>query len=673
MTNRPFSQIQLQIQQYIEQEYTIKDEMNWTLPPNSDLGDISFPLFSLAKKTKLNSDEIGEKIKTSILNNKYVENVIVERGFLNIYLNKKNFAKEITKQIMKKNLFDLKCEKEKERIVVEHTSSNPNNALHIGNFRGSVIGDVLARLYKELGATVNVRYFINDLGRQIAPVVIGYSLLKEKKVKPDTKIDLWIGKIYACMNNMLDIQETKRKILALDSTITIDDWYSLDEQEAETIEETVNQSELNEEEKNNLIKQLSKHHRIHNSLFEKIPSLYELLQEELLDKEIDLSKLTLEYIDTYQKGGTNAIVETFRELTELALSGHIETLKKFNIHHDDYDRESDVMWSGEVEEILTQLDSKGWLRHDGKARLLKSDELASTLRYKELYNIHHEIPELILVNSEGIPLYPCRDIAYHLHKLEKIDGTFCYNVIGKQQQQPQMGLKIALYGLNKQDIADKIIHLDYEYVSLVGRKMAGRELEYVTPDELIELAYEEVLTIMEDREIEEREKKKIAEAIATSSIKYFILKMDPQKTVVFEAKKATSPTENTGTFLLYTYTRATNILKKAKGKGYDLQQVIDAVSDLSFTITEDEEWDLIKSIDELPRILTRAIETLRPDTVANYTYDLAKTFTKFYEICQVLGADSEDTIKFRLVLVYITIKALDSLFEVMGISKITKM
>lgn len=670
MFHRPYDQIKTVLEDYVKELYDIKEEMIWSRPPSSSFGDLSFPLFALAKKLQMNPQKLGATLKSRIKDNHLVEKASVERGFLNLFFNKKHFSSNVIKTVLDDHYTNLSLKSE-EKIMIEHTSSNPNNPLHIGNFRGSVIGDVLGRIYRLLGAKVNVRYYINDLGKQIAPVVIGYFLLKNHDIKPDVKIDFWIGQIYASMNTMLEIQILKKDLLShfKEQKIIASNVYYLENQEYSSYVELLAEN-TGEEDLTRLLERLEKNYQVQNSLLEKIPDIYQTLQKLILSEVKDLYKKTENYVQAYLKGSDKDIIAKFREVTTEALSGHITTLKLFNIHHDDFDRESDIAWMGEVSTILQTLEEKGWLRHDGKARLLKSDEVASSLRFKEKYLITHEIPEAILVNSKGVPLYPCRDIAYHLHKFDDFAPTKCYNVIGKQQQFPQLIVRIALYALNKKELADKIVHFDYEYVTLIGRKMAGRELEYVTPDEVYDLTSEEAFKIIQDRDFNDNEREEIVRAIASSSVKYSILNMDPQKNVVFDVKKATDLNANSGPFLQYAYTRAKNILKKASEF---INDIIKTFDNEKIIVEEENEWILIKLIERLPFVYKRAVENLRPDVVANYAFELCQAFNKFYETCHVIGAETEGQKIFRLVLVHSYVKCMESLFDAMGLEKLDKM
>ncbi|MHA1197917.1 MAG: arginine--tRNA ligase [Candidatus Heimdallarchaeaceae archaeon] len=669
MSSRVYDDIKEVIIKVLKNNYKKELDLDWTFPRSSELGDISFPLFNISKELKKSPQEIGNFILENLPKTNIIGTTALQGGFLNIFLKKNEFFSKLLNSLLAQEKYGASKIKSKERIIVEHTSSNPTGPLHVGNARSSIIGDVIGRLYKFLGAEVNIRYYVNDLGRQIAPLVIGYQLVKNK-IKPDVKIDLWVGKLYAIMNTLLEINQIKHLMESKGSKISSkSSKYELTESEIAEYENILE----NKDPENKISSQLNKLLRIQSSLKDRIPELYSVLHKATNENIDDLNSQTTLYVKIFQEGKDKEIVSQFRELTEKVLAGHIETLEMLNIFVDDYDWESVYAWSGEVPQVLDELSNKGYLRHDGKAMLLLCDKIATETSYKSKYDIKHEMSDLIIVNSEGITLYVCRDIVYHLHKLDKFNATYCYNVISKQQQLAQQGVKLALYALGKSDIADKIEHYDYEYVSLVGRKMAGREFEYVTPDEIYELTQKEIYEILKNREYQQDQMDEIAQKVSSSSVKYHILKMDPQKTIKFDVKKAADPNENSGPFLQYSYARALNILLKAPEKGIDVKEIIDNANSIDLKLESEAEWNLIKMIEDLPHVLIKSLNTLKPDSVANFTYSLASAFHKFYDACPVLIAKEESVLQTRILIVYSTIKCLESLFEVMGIVILEKM
>ncbi|MBY9000290.1 MAG: arginine--tRNA ligase [Candidatus Heimdallarchaeota archaeon] len=674
MISRPFDEIKQLIDDYLKREYSATSEISWSKSPSANLGDISFPLFNIAKEVKTNPIDLGKSIIATVTFPETVKEVSLQGGFLNINLNKKIFALTVLHSILNQVNYGQSSVLSDKRIIVEHTSSNPTGPLHIGNFRGSVLGDVLGRTFQYLGAAVNTRYYVNDLGRQIAPLIIGYFLLKDEKVEPKEKGDLWLGKIYASMNTFLEIQQLKQKLKQLGmENIGINSLYLLNKDDLNLIPEFLKNLSEDNKEMNTTTNWFKKLSRVQKSLKDRIPEIYNILSKLISSQVTNLESVTNEYVKLYQEGKDKSIVGKFREVTKMALKGHIETLNLFEIYHDDFDWESDVAWSGEIETMLDILERENYLRFDDKARLLENDKIAEELGYKAEHSINYEIPDSIIVNSEGTTLYPCRDIVYHLHKLEKFDANLCYNVIAKMQQLPQLAVRLALYGLGRKETADKIHHFDYEYVSLIGRKMAGREFDYVTPDELYVLAKDEIKSIIENRGYSKDEQKKIAEKIAASSIKYHILKMDPQKAVAFDVKKAVDPNANSGSFLQYSYARALSILRKAAEQNIDVQQIINAIQKDKLSIEKEAEWELIKLMEELPSVFVKAASSLRPDSIANYAYSLAASFHKFYDACPVLKAENPVLVNTRIIIVFAIIRCLESLFTVMGIDALEKM
>lgn len=674
MYSRIYDSIKNQLQEILKDKHDITTELVWSKPHSSNLGDLSFPLFNVAKETSLTPQDIGKELIENFPMMSIIDRFELKGGFLNLFINQNEFAKIILSEIISLDKYGKSNLKEKKRIIVEHTSANPISPLHIGNIRNSILGDVIGRLYRFLGAKVNFRYYVNDLGRQIAPVIIGYFLLNNDGIKPDTKIDIWIGKIYALMNTFLEIYQIKSEFESLSLIPDIESSsYELSEAEIEYYQAKLDTSSVDQQQKERILKQLLKLLRVQNSLKEKLSELYLQLKNLLVLNVEDLDDLANKYLVGYLAGEDKEMVDKFRKVTQNTLSGHTETLNLYNIYHDDFDWESEVSWGGEVGKILAQLDKKEFLRHDGQALLLENDKIASQLGFKEKYNINYEIPDLILVNSEGIALYPCRDIAYHLHKLEKFNANYCINVIGKDQQLAQLSVRTALYGLGEHEKADKILHYDYEIVTLVEGRMAGREFEYVTCDELFIMAKNEIETILENRDYSTEIKEDIAKKVSISSIRYSILKIDPQKIVTFDAKKAVDPNENTGPFLQYSYARALNILQKAPKKGIDADSIIQSVKQINFDIRKEVEWKMISLMEELPFVLKRALTQLKPDTVANYAFSLASVFHKFYDACPVLLAKDKDSLDTRIAIVYSFTKCLESLFEVMGIDTLEKM
>jgi len=152
---------------------TKQHDINLEIPPNSELGDYAFPCFSLAKVFKKNPNEIAEELAKKIQLNNVINKIEVKGPYLNFFVNKESLSENVLKEIVKnKNYGSFGLGKGK-KILVEHTSINPNASPHVGRARNALIGDSIVRILKFQGYNVETHYFINDVGKQIAMLVLG--------------------------------------------------------------------------------------------------------------------------------------------------------------------------------------------------------------------------------------------------------------------------------------------------------------------------------------------------------------------------------------------------------------------------------------------------------------------------------------------------------------------
>jgi len=180
-------------------------------PPRAEFGDLSTNIsFELSKEAKKVPKEIAEEIADKIRPKKYIKEIKAVNGYLNFYLNYELFAAELLSEI-KENFGKGKTKKKK--IIVEHTSANPDGPLHIGHLRNAVIGDVLARILKFNGFEVETHYYLNDMGKQIAKVVWG---LDKVKADENKKGDHYIADIYIGANKIIE----EKRDEALDSEVS---------------------------------------------------------------------------------------------------------------------------------------------------------------------------------------------------------------------------------------------------------------------------------------------------------------------------------------------------------------------------------------------------------------------------------------------------------------------
>jgi len=661
------STIQSTVEKILE-KMGVKVEVKILRTPSSELGDFSFPAFTLSKDLKKDPNTIAKTIanEMSSLKIDLIEKIDVVGGYVNFYLNRKL----VTEKILKTVLIDVEKYGKSDilnglKIMVEHTSVNPIAPIHIGNLRNSCIGDVFSNVLEMAGGNVKRHFYVDDMGRQSVATAIGYKLLKNRGVKPDRKPDLWMGIIYALMNAFLMIQEIKEKIWSLvpETKKYSKNKYYISNDELNSI---LKHKEIQESKE--LKKEILEWSSVLKSLEERFPELTKKLLEEV--SKIDDLKNYCDKLGKRYEEGDPEVKSIIREMCDVTLSGIKETLSNFGICFDSFDWESDLVWSGKVKNVLIALERSGYVyKEEDGVKILDLERYVSEHNLKKKLGISEdfEIPPLVLTRSDGTTLYTTRDIAYTVWKFE--DGHFdrVYNVIGAEQSLPQLQINIALRILGHDEWADNLIHFKYELVHLVGRKMSGRRAQYVTADEVLEEAIRRVKEILRKSPYSEEEKEKIAKNVGVGAIRYALINVTPLKPVIFDMKKILDMKENSGPFIQYNYARACSILKKADIEKIDPERV-----DYSL-LTSNEEWDLIKAIGEFPIKIIDIINEMRLEILTNYMNSLAILFSKFYEKKPVLKVEDERLRLARLALVKAFQITLGNALTIAGIKPLERM
>ncbi len=583
--------------------------------------------FKLAKELGKDPESAAREVLNRLDLRKvaYASEAYVDRGYLNLRVERGRFFRDIIRLASSEELGI--GERKGSTLMVEHTSVNPVHPLHVGSGRNALIGDSFSRILRFLGWDVRRHYLVNDCNLQVAILAAGRSKLRD--LRPKGKIDHWFGLIYAISNASLEIWKAKRGI-ASDSKI--EDWIETFERVRRVEPELERVGELSEEEVISLLR-------------------------------------------SYQKGEA---VEMFREVAESVLEGFLSTLGRMGIHYDQFDWESDLIWKGWAERAVRRLEDSGYLgREEGAIyvdlwRAVREREDVRRvfgLSEEEIAKIEEEgrLGEVVprrfyLSRSDGTWLYTGTDVAYSLYKFEGIGVEACYNVIASEQSLEQRGVRacLALMGYDP----DRLVHLSYEMVNLVGAAMSGRRGIYVTLDEILDEARRKVEEILRGRGIDDEELSEISEKVALGAVKYALISVSPNKVVQFRWERVLNFEENSGPFIQYAYTRALSIIRKAGEvpKDYDPEELRSEI-----------EVSLIQMISEFPERVRSAYQLMRPDIVAIYANDLASLFNKFYETHPVINAARREERDARLNLVWAVKGVLGLSMDLIGIPRLEKM
>ena len=541
----------------LEKETGQKD-LKLEIPPNSEMGDYAFPCFNLSKVYKKAPAQIAEELAKKIQLNNSISKIEVKGPYLNFFVNKEKLSNNVLKDIIKNKEYGSSELGKNKKILVEHTSINPNASPHVGRARNALIGDSIVRILKFQGYKVETHYFVNDIGKQIAMLVLG--------------------------------AEGKKGI-------TFDD----------------------------LLK-------IYIDINKKV------------EEKPELEKEVFDLLNKLEKGDKK-IIKRFKDVVNICVKGQTKIFSELNIKYDEFDYESDYLWSKETEEILKKLDKTGKLFTDDEGRKVLN---------QEGYNLAMKSPVLVLTRADGTSLYPLRDLAYHIDK--KKDESIL--VLGEDQKLYYQQTSAALSLLKHK--VPRAVH--YSFVLLQEGKMSTRKGNVVLLEEFMKEALDKAKEEIKKRHGSVNEKN--AKKIAYGAIKYAILKVSPEKNVLFDWGQALNFEGDSGPYLQYAYARICSIIGKYGRK-------IEENADFKLLNTP-KEVELIKTLGNFPVVVKEATEQLKPHLIATYIFELSSKFSVFYNDCPILKAE-ENVMEARLVLIECVQRVLENGLGLLGIDVLEKM
>ena len=281
------------------------------------------------------------------------------------------------------------------------------------------------------------------------------------------------------------------------------------------------------------------------------------------------------------------------------------------------------------------------------------------------------LDEKLLLRSDGTSVYITQDIGLAVQRKEEYHFDKHIYVVGNEQNYHFQALSAILNKLGYQ-WADQLFHLAYGMVELPDGKMKSREGTVVDADDLIQVmrdtAEETSKNSNKIGDLAPDEADEIYRIVAMGALKYFILKVDPKKNMVFNPDESIDFNGNTGPFIQYSYARIQSVLRKATARGYSIPVSLDENQPIN-----EKEKQLIKQLYLFNEAVEEASSSLNPSAIANYTYELAREFNQFYHDYSILRADSEEQISVRLLLAQQVGKTIKQAFGLLGIEVPRKM
>jgi len=284
------------------------------------------------------------------------------------------------------------------------------------------------------------------------------------------------------------------------------------------------------------------------------------------------------------------------------------------------------------------------------------------------------LDQKLLLRKDGTSVYMTQDLGTAQLRQKDYNAEKLMYVVGNEQDYHFTVLKLILEKLGF-EWGKKIHHLSYGMVELPNGKMKSREGTVVDADDLIdEMVATAEQTSKEkgrsDEGTDPQEQAHLYYILAMGALKYFILKVDPQKNMLFNPQESIDFNGNTGPFIQYTHARIRSIIRKSQDQLHvDLSQNPDTAS----VELNDKEREIVKILHDAPAIIDQAAQNYSPAMIANYVYDLAKSFNSFYQDTPILREENANVLKFRLKLCDFVAKVIKNMMGILGIEVPEKM
>ena len=351
------------------------------------------------------------------------------------------------------------------------------------------------------------------------------------------------------------------------------------------------------------------------------------------------------------EAGDPATVALWKEMNSWVYAGFDETYKALGVNFDKIYYESETYLDGK-EKVLEGLEKGVFYRKEDGS--VWADLIADGL------------DEKLLLRSDGTSVYMTQDIGTAKQRFDDYPIDRMVYVVGNEQNYHFQVLSLLLDKLGYA-FGKGLVHFSYGMVELPEGKMKSREGTVVDADDLIEemirTAREMADELGKTAGYSEKETEDVARMVGLGALKYFILKVDPRKNMVFNPQESIDFNGNTGPFIQYTYARIQSVLRRSE---LNLSPTETHPVSTETPINEKEE-ELIQRLSEFPSIVEEAAESFSPAVIANYLYDLVKEYNQFYHDYSILKEENTELRRFRLLLSRQTGKVIETGLKLLGI------
>lgn len=609
-----YSHIGRILSSYFIQEHELELEFSELqfVPTRKDFeGDYTLVVFPLVRYMKASPEECGTILGDLLIEKSdYIQGFNVVKGFLNLSLSGK-FWRDSLKQC----LDPVKNSKAQGagKLVIEYSSPNTNKPLHLGHIRNILIGWSIYKILERRGHEVIKTQIVNDRGVAICKSMLAWKLFSggETPESSGKKGDHLIGEYYVKFDQELN-------------------------EEYETWQNSEEGKKYFEQNSGDTSREVF-FKKFKNTYFNDFSKLGAQVREMLIDWE----------------KGKKEIVYLWETMNSWVYNGFEQTYSLLGVDFNKTYYESDTYKLGK--ELVTEgLKREIFYREkDGSVWV----DLESSGMDKKL-----------LMRSDGTSVYITQDLGTARIRFEDFEMEKMVYVVGNEQDY-HFQVLFEILKMMGEPYAGGLYHLSYGMVDLPTGKMKSREGTVVDADDLIEdvirIASENVVDRGDMSEVTKEEKLENIRRIGMGALKFQLLKINPKKRMVFQPEESVDMQGHTGPYIQNAYVRIHSILRKVGDS--------DFLGFEDYLYIAEEERELIKQLLSYEETVVKAAGDYDPSHLANFTYQLARSYHRFYHEHPILKADSEDARNFRIQLSTSVANTLQDAMELLGINMPTRM
>lgn len=663
-------------------------------------GDITLVTFPYAKLSGKSIEETGHAIGEYLQKESgLVERYNVVKGFLNLVIGQRYYI-DCLQHVAANPQYGLReAAADAPLVIVEYSSPNTNKPLHLGHVRNNLLGFAVSNILKANGNRVLMVNLVNDRGIHICKSMVAW-LKSGNGETPETnniKGDHLVGKYYVKFNDVLS-EELKPVLAELYAGNGLE--FFTERQQVELKALLAKRQPLTDK----VAQEAANVDRA--KIAEQFASLFAEAEKDESIKANLSNKELLKFIDKQEKP-TPAQQDQLKLLKTLvkaenALSENASAIKEIAQNKCAITREAQEMlrkWeAGDADTIALWKKMNGWV-YDGFAITYKNLGVRFDKMYyeSETYLLGKNIVEKgladgtltkrddgavvldltadklepkVLLRSDGTSVYMTQDLGTALERYKEFPFKKHIYVVGNEQDHHFKVLKIALKRLGY-DWSEGLYHLSYGMVELPNGKMKSREGTVVDADELLKDITSSAAIMAQEKglidDMTEEEKSNLYHTVGSAALKYFMLKVDPKKTMLFNPAESVRLEGDTGPFIQYAYARTRQMLHKIGSGG--------AISEATYNLAlHEKDKALLKLISGFEAVVEEAATTYSPSPVAGYVYDLAKTYNSWYHDTPPVIQETDPVMKaFRLQLADSTGDIIRKAMGLLGIAVPEKM